>query len=73
MNSDCDLTQGGAAPSWAHNPASVGSTPTPAPTVRKVCMDCGAELPGSNPQAAQVSHGLCQVDFERRMAELRAA
>lgn len=41
--------------------------------LRKVCMDCGAELPGSNPQGTRVSHGLCVVDFERRMAELKAA
>jgi hypothetical protein len=37
---------------------------------RKVCMDCGAELPGSNSQGSRTSHGLCRADFDRRMAEL---
>ena len=41
--------------------------------LRRVCMDCGAELPGSNPRGTRVSHGLCVVDFQRRMAEVRAA
>jgi hypothetical protein len=39
--------------------------------LRLVCMDCGAELPGSDPAGQRVSHGLCQQDFERRMAELK--
>ena len=43
------------------------------PSLRMVCMDCGAELPGSNPQGTKVSHGLCRADFDRRMAELRGA
>lgn len=57
-------------------PSGTSLAPVPADSVsdlRKVCMDCGAELPGSNPQGARVSHGLCLVDFARRMAELRAA
>ena len=38
--------------------------------MRLVCMDCGAELPGSDPSGARTSHGLCRQDFDRRMAEL---
>lgn len=40
------------------------------PGLKVVCMDCGAELPGSDPTGARTSHGLCRKDFDRRMAEL---
>lgn len=36
LNFDFNLMQGGTAPSWAHNPALVGSTPTPAPTFEEL-------------------------------------
>ncbi len=50
---------------------SLASRPSGLPDVfRKVCMDCGADLPGSVPTAARVSHGLCRSCFDGRMAAL---
>lgn len=40
------------------------------PGFKLVCMDCGAALPGSDPSGARTSHGLCRIDFDKRMAEL---
>lgn len=39
--------------------------------IKLVCMDCGAELPGSDPAGQRISHGLCRQDFDRRMEELK--
>ena len=45
---DSRLVQGGAAPGWAHNPASAGSTPAPATTLPPAAPE---SHPGSpNPQ-----------------------
>lgn len=45
---DSHLVQGGAAPGWAHNPASAGLTPAPATTLPPAAPE---SHPGSpNPQ-----------------------
>lgn len=40
----------------AHGVARVAGEDEP---LRRVCAHCGAELPGSVPAAARVSHGVC--------------
>lgn len=68
------FSAGGGAFLQPASPSGTSLAPAPADSsLRMVCMDCGAELPGSNPQGARTSHGLCRVDFDRRMAELMAA
>jgi hypothetical protein len=38
--------------------------------IKRVCMDCGAHL-GGPINATVISHGLCEADFAKRMAEVR--